>query len=447
VTHPKKILHINSISIDMKEVISHQILELMVKEFGPLGEKILEKQCKEMGVMPDDISLEDVDELSEKIFGATRYFAGIERSQKIKSHIRKYKLIRQLQDLEKLAPDDIKHIKKCKLLLQLGLTTTNNLGDIESALEYYNQALEIAENLGRKDLQSKSLWEMCFAHLEGCDLEKAQDAAERGLERCEDDTCETAAECKRGLALCYWRKGEYEKSLDILSEVKDIYEKLDDKSGIAYVHKNFGDIYGEMENFDESLENYLKSAEIYQNEDNYIERTTIFNNIGVLYSIQKDWKNAAKYYNRSKEIARKRRLPNRLGWTLFNLGEAYTYLHEFEKAENAFEESMDIFENQDDPMGKAGVNIKYGQMHVEKGKYEEAISLLESGIESLRKYQVPRYLADAIHELGKAFAKLGRTEKAREQYDEALEIYTSINNESRAKTVKDDLQELTKSLK
>ncbi len=149
----------------MREAISHQISALMRNEFGHLGENILDKQCKEMGIMPDDISLEDVDELSERIFDSVRYFTGLEKSQKVRSHIRKYKLLRQLEDLENLAHDDIKHIKECKLLIKLGLTTSNNLGDMEGALEYFDRATDLAQSMGRRDLHAKTVMGICFAHL------------------------------------------------------------------------------------------------------------------------------------------------------------------------------------------------------------------------------------------------------------------------------------------
>ncbi len=432
----------------MQNVIGIQIRELMREEFGEFGENILNKQCLDMGIIASDIRVEDVDELSDRIFHAVRNMAGIDKSQRIRSYIKKYKLLGELKELENHKPDDIKSSKECRILMELGFISTNNLGDAESAIEYYSKASKIAKSLGHKDQIIRCKKGISFVHLERCDLKEAEIVAKKVLDMYNEEKLDdNLVECKRCIALCRWRKGEYEEALDILSEVKDLYEELEDKSGLALSYKNLGDIYGEKEDFEESLKNYEKSAELFGAEKNHLERTTLFMNMGVIYSIKKDWANAATYYLKSESISRKKRFPNRLAWILFNLGEAYTYLHEFDKAEDAFKESMDIFYNQNDTMGQSGANIKYGQMFVEKKEYEKAEPLLKRGIEILRGFDVPRYLADAVHELGKAQGNMGRTEDARKNFEEALEIYRSIDNESRVKMVEDDLEKLTKSLK
>ncbi len=431
----------------MSREISHKIQEFMRNEFGEMGENILRKQCVEIGIMPDEISVADLEELSDSVFNAVRYFMGMEKARKVKEGIRRYILLQSLWDLESLEKDDIRAIKECKLRLELGGIALDHLGDFEGAFGYFSRAAELAENMGRKDLQATAMKGIGFTELERCHIQKARAVVEMALELCEDDgLCETMAESKRALALCHWRNCEYDAALGKLMEVKEIYQELGDKIGVAFVYKNLGDLYGEKEDFDESISYYKKSAELYGNNEQYAQRATLFMNMGVSYSIIKDWPNAAKYYRLSEDIARKNHLPNILAWVLFNLGEAYTYLNEFEKAEKVFGESRGLFENQHDTVGQAGVHIKYGQMCVEKRLYHQAVPHLEKGIELLRVHYVPRYMADAVHELGKAKARMGEGEEARKLYHEAMRIYKLINNISRVKMVERDL-EMTKSLK
>ncbi len=432
----------------MPREISHMIRELMRKEFGEMGENILNKQCRKMGVMPNEICVDDLEELSESVFNSVRYFMGTDRAKKVKEGIRRYILLQELWDLDGLEKNDIRTIKECKLRLELGRTTLENLGDMEEALEYYTRAADIARGLGRNDLYAEALKGICFTCLGLGDLTESIDAGKNGMEISKKERLqEIYAECKRGIGICHWRKGDFNRALSHLDKVKDIYEEMEDKLNIAKIYRNLGDIHGEFKKYDVSLEYYKKSADIFGDRGNALERAVLLMNMGVVYTIKDEWEKAVEYYKKSEKISREGKLPNALAWNLFNLGQAYTDLKKFNDAEKALDESLELFETQQDRLGESGVQIRYGLLWIERGDIERGAQYLKDGIEVLRELDMLKYLADYTHELAKAEIELGEYESAEEHLNEALEIYERIDIQENVEAVKKDLNELTKYLK
>jgi|GEM_PF-2161509 len=424
--------------------ISHNVRETLREELGDLGESIYEKQCWDMGVPPDSLSYEDLEELAEKVYEAVRYFIGMKKADKVKNSIRKYSILNRLNKLRDEERGMVRLIKECKLHIELG-DTDIAIGNMEEAVKDYKRSLEIAEELDRDDLRAESLIGLVHAHLEMGEIDEASRYQAIGHEICKKlgDTTKRAC-CRRVLGVINWRKGRYDDALKCFNDALELYTDEDDHSGMAIVYDHLGDLYGEMENYDKSKEYYEISGDLFSDAKDEYQQIVSLMNRGVIYSIQKDWENAAELYRKSKEMAEEHRFPNMLAWSLFNLGESYIYLGEHDKAEEAFKRSSKLLKDQQDPFGEAGVKVKYGQLCVERGDYDEAVESLSQGIKILRELGIPRYLADALHELGKAKGKLGEKEEAIDLIEESIELYDRLELEERKERVRADLEELTK---
>lgn len=444
-------LNINNMRIwnhgKMVKEISHQIRETMRKELGELGESIFEKQCLEMGVLPDELDIDDLDEFGDRIYEAVRFFTGMEKAEKVKKGIQKYRLLNVLEEMDEKPSSNVSLIKECRLLQKLGGTSLD-LGDMDQGLKYYRKALALSEEIDRKDLQAESHLGLCCVFMERGEFDEAEECLERALKISDDVGYKPGtAESYRRYGELRWRKGEFDGSLETFQKALTLYEDMGDKMGIAVTYKGLGDVYGEMEDYENSLEYYQKSADIYSEEGYYNQMIVISMNIGVIYSLQKDWEKAAEYYRESEQLAEERTYPNLRAWCLFNLGESYIYMKEYEKAEGCLKESMHMLEKQCDPFGEAGVKVKYGQLCLEKEEYERAEKYISQSVEKLKELGVKRYLADALHELGKARKEVGKEALARENMEEAVSIYDSLDLDGRREIVEEDLNDLTKSLK
>ncbi len=424
--------------------ISHRVRETLREELGDLGENIFEKQCWDIGVPPDDLSYDYLDQLAENVFDAVRYFMGIKKAEKVKNSIRKYVILNKLNEIGTEEKGMVALVKECELHLELGYTNLA-LGYMKEGLEDYKKAFEVAKQSKRKDLKIQASLGIIQAYLELGESKKAQTMVDKSMSLVDgpDFKCDKA-ECLRYLGVINWREGDYDKASEYFKDSLIVYKEECETSGVAMVYDNLGDLYGEMEEYDRSIDYYQKSGDIYGDEKNQYQKVISLMNRGVIYSLKKEWEKAANLYEQSKELAEKHRLPNMEAWSLFNLGEAYIYTEEHDKAEAAFQESLELLKNQQDHVGEAGVRIKYGQLFLERGEYEKGDESLSAGIEILRELNIPRYLADALHELGKTKHALGDVEKARELIDESIGIYDELGLDERKERVLNDLEKLTK---
>ena len=71
--------------------ISRKIYEIMAREMGHLGKFIVEKQCKDLNIDPDNIEEKDLPRVSEALKAVMSSFAGEEKAKKIAMEIKRLK--------------------------------------------------------------------------------------------------------------------------------------------------------------------------------------------------------------------------------------------------------------------------------------------------------------------------------------------------------------------
>jgi len=75
----------------MTSEISRKVYEIMAQEMGHLGKFIVEKQCKDLGIDPDNIQEADLPRVSETLKNVMTSFAGEEKAKKIGMQIKRLK--------------------------------------------------------------------------------------------------------------------------------------------------------------------------------------------------------------------------------------------------------------------------------------------------------------------------------------------------------------------
>ncbi len=75
----------------MTTEISRKIYGIMAREMGHLGKFIVEKQCKDLDINPEEIGKEDVDRLAEAIRKVMVSFAGEDKAKKIWMEMKRLK--------------------------------------------------------------------------------------------------------------------------------------------------------------------------------------------------------------------------------------------------------------------------------------------------------------------------------------------------------------------
>lgn len=216
---------------------------------------------------------------------------------------------------------------KVEILLTLGDQYRYNLPD--TAMMYFQQALEIAEQLGSPRLQGNSkrnigmvvenqgmydqALEEYFAAL--AFFEEA--GLKQGIASTYNDIAiihyiqESTELCMEYLTLSFEIKkelgdregmsnyytnmsslstslGNYEDALDYTEKSIEFYKELDDQVGIAVGYGNIGTIHFELGNYQVSLENHLKSVEMHREINNKDGMAHSLSNVAGLFVLMSD---------------------------------------------------------------------------------------------------------------------------------------------------------------
>lgn len=218
------------------------------------------------------------------------------------SHFEKSKLytkealdiLRELNDLEnKMKFLDL--ISKCNYCL----------GVYEEAMKSSVELMELAEENNKLTYLSSAYNIMGLIAYRSKDFIRAKDYLTKGLNlRRELVDKSWAADSLLNLGVVYREQKKINNSLDSYREAMTIYEKIQDKSSIAMIFNNIGNIYlRDEKKYEKALEYFKKSLEIKEKMDNKRGIINSFSNIAVTYSKLENYEKSFFYHNKAVELA------------------------------------------------------------------------------------------------------------------------------------------------
>jgi tetratricopeptide (TPR) repeat protein len=193
--------------------------------------------------------------------------------------------------------------------------TIERLGNIDSAVIVYQNALRIAEEI--------------------------RDARLTG-----------AVSHSIGTAFYYY--GKYDRALEYLLKARKVRTQIKDSLGLAWTLNNTGLIYWQQQSLDEGLYHFSEANSIF-NKLNNSSKTLLaleskkgsaisYNNIGLMHENKNNHKEAKKYYLLSLRINREINNPDGIGLALNNIGATFQAEHNYDSALKYYNDSLIIHE-------------------------------------------------------------------------------------------------------
>ncbi|MFX0204990.1 MAG: tetratricopeptide repeat protein, partial [Candidatus Hodarchaeota archaeon] len=257
--------------------------------------------------------------------------------------------LRAVKEGEELLPEiDIEEIKikrkKKELLKNKGIIYWYK-GDLDQALKYHQQDLEINKELGDKQGISDSF---------------------------------------NNLGLVHWSKGNFDQAIEYYQQSLEIGEELGVETIIAAVLNNLGNVYQMKGDHDQAMESYQRSLTLRKKgSDKYAVALSLIN-LGVSYRMRGDLIQAQEYYQQSQTIFKDIGNKKGVALALNNLGDVYSLKGELNLALKHFQESLQIYEElgirQDFAMSLGNI----GEIYQKKGDLNQALKYYQ---QSLRIYE------------------------------------------------------------
>ncbi len=306
--------------------------------------------------------------------------------------------------------------------------THKNYGDIDEAMNYFNQSVKLYGEITDK----------------------------KGL-----------ANTLNNIGAIHDNQGDIAKALDYFSQSLNLLEEIGDKKGVAASLNNIGFIYSNQGNNKEALEYYNKSLKIREEIDDQKGIANSLSNIGGIYRKQGNTITALNYWNKSLVIRETIKDKRGIANALTNIGGVFQIygdpnctsrqtsvclLSGINKALGYYERALQLMKEYDDKQGVAnslnhiaGVYFKLATFPEKQNEKQKNILLaLSNANNSLlmsKELGFPENIKGTEYTLSLIDSVRGNFEGAYEHYKQFIIYRDSISNESTRKaSVKNQLK-------
>ena len=281
---------------------------------------------------------------------------------------------------------------------------------------------------------------------------------------------------KQGLSKAYTVSGQmynmqadYKQALYYLNLARGIYERQNNKRELPVCYKNIGMVYFGQGRHSAALDYYYKALFVEIEERNQSATADIYNNIGDVLQNMRAYPKALDYYNKALEVANHTHDLLEIGTATENTGEVLLAQKHYDQAINYLSKALHIAIKQDDKDGISYISADLGLCYANKGQYDVALSYFNTALETAAKYNIIYdktyaligfatlfnqqkdyqkaynyassghklaeqinniwFRANAVFELNKSLAGLGRFEEAHKLSMEYIALQDSLNND------------------
>ncbi|WP_334907652.1 tetratricopeptide repeat protein [Nostoc sp.] len=176
-------------------------------------------------------------------------------------------------------------------------------GEVDQAITFYNQSLEINERIGNVQGKATTLHQLGILYAKKGELDQAIALFNQSLEinECTGNVQGKAATLHQ-LGILYADKGKVDKALALFNQSLEINECIGNVQGKATTLHQLGIIYANKGEADEALALYNQSLEINERIGNVQGKAATLHQLGILYADKGEVDQAFALYNQSLEI-------------------------------------------------------------------------------------------------------------------------------------------------
>ncbi|UOG91094.1 MAG: tetratricopeptide repeat protein [Candidatus Thiothrix sulfatifontis] len=194
-------------------------------------------------------------------------------------------------------------------------------GDYDTALDLLNKSLAIQQNIGDKFGEGNTLNNISQIYQIRGDYNTALDFLNKSFTiRQEIGDKSGESNTLNNMATNAYARGDYDTALDFLNKSHVIQQEIGDKSAEGTILNNISQIFNTRGDYDTALDLLNKSLAIQQEIGDKSGESTTFNNIAQILKARGDYDTALDFLNKSLAIQQETGNVTGLCTTLFNIG-------------------------------------------------------------------------------------------------------------------------------
>ncbi|MCC5597871.1 tetratricopeptide repeat protein [Nostoc favosum] len=313
-------------------------------------------------------------------------------------------------------------------LMNLG-NAYSSLGQYQQAINFYEQSLEILREIGVRNPEGSFLMNLGIAYLYQGQYERAIDFYQQSLDiarKIGDRNIESSSLMNLGNAYNY--RGQYQQAIDFLQQSLETARKIGNRNTEGKSLANLGVTYLSQGHYQQAIDFLQQSLETAREIGDRNSEGLSLMNLGIAYNYQGQYEQAIDFLQQSLDIAREIGDRNFEGKSLINLGLAYNYQGQYQQAIEFLQQSLDIAREIGDRNSEGASLANLGLAYNYQGQYERAINFLQQSLEIARKIGDRNSEGNSLGNLGNVYYSLGQYQQAIEFYQQSLEIAREIGD-------------------
>lgn len=286
-------------------------------------------------------------------------------------------------------------------------------GDLDHALESYQQGLAISEKLPDHLVNGACFNGVAAVYLKRGQIEAALDTFGKAIEELKQTQGNTKlAGAYNNVALIYYSKGQYNQALDFMFKALSLYEKEGDANGEGVVLNAIGNVYNKLADPVRARAKFEQALQIAEGTGNKQLIVGCLVNIGEIHGRNREWDLALGYLGRALPIARELGSKDSISVCLNNIGDMLREKGESAQALGYYLESLKIFEEMNARPRQAVSYLNIGRLYLKTGDLAQAERFLLQAFELARDVQERGLQKDAAEVLGEFYRKQGNYKRA-----------------------------------
>ncbi|MDZ8186019.1 MAG: tetratricopeptide repeat protein [Nostoc sp. ChiSLP02] len=294
-----------------------------------------------------------------------------------------------------------------------------NQSRFREAIHLCKSTLEITNN-------HSVLKEIAYCEHQMGEVDRALNYYQQALNLCPAEDEQELASIYHHFGMLKADKGEMDEAIALYDQSLELWERIGDVQGKAATLQELGRIYANKGEVDEAIALYDQSLELWERIGDVQGKAATLHNLGYIYANKGEVDQAIALYNQSLEIEECIGNVQGKATTLHNLGYIYTDKGEVDQAIALYNQSLEIKERIGDVQGKAATLNDLGYIYADKGEVDKAIALYNQSLEISQRIGDVQTKAATLHCLGYMYANKGEVDKAIRLYNQSLEISQRI---------------------
>ncbi len=272
-------------------------------------------------------------------------------------------------------------------------TVYSQQGYWDQAIEFYQQALELYQELRNRQGQATSLGNLGIVYRQQGYWDQAIEFLEQALElKKELEDRQGQASILGNLGNVYRRQGHLDQAIEFFKQALELMKELGDRQGQATVLGDLGNVYFQQGHLDQAVEFYQQALELQKELEDCQGQANQLGSLGNVYLRQGHLDQAVEFYQQALELQKE--LGDRQGQAnaLGNLGIVYLQQGDMEQGLLFHEQSLQLTRKLGDAFGRLQSLLSFASVYLQIGKIQEAVQALDEAEPLAQQFVKEEYL-------------------------------------------------------